>query len=353
MSAADIPKDLRTKDRFHHIDPGFVNWRLCITALPQEDRRFLGEHLISVDGDQRAKVINDHKLVTVLLDFCEDRRVPSLLKALTLRQPHYIFRSTERLAPCPEIYDATRVSHAVELDMDFEKPVVIAYHTNHIVADTRKLALAEGALKGYVNAIVGLLHNKPDRFEIEPLVIGAPWFEHRRNGKDGDTLSLYHKDFGEILPEDIDQFSKMRGVQVESAEEWMKIMRKLPEAKIKEAFAGLLSDPTKKDWGGELNDHFSASVSVGDQRRTAAFMLKGPSQFREMTLSMCGINADQIHRLVDTGADLSIVQHSHQIGHIVRRTLHNEVAVPGNSRRKYCLIDGKATYRILKAYSLL
>lgn len=81
-----------------------------------------------------------------------------------------MFRSTERLAPCPEVYDAERVSHAVELDLDYGKPVVIAYHTSHIVSKTGKMVLARGAREGYVNSIVGLLHDREDRFEIEPLV---------------------------------------------------------------------------------------------------------------------------------------------------------------------------------------
>ena len=71
-----------------------------------------------------------------------------------------------------------------------------------------------------------------------------------------------------------------------------------------------------------------------------------------MTLDMCGKRADQIHRVVDSDADVSIVQHSHLIGAVVRRTLRNLTVYPGGNRRKYCLIDGQATYRILKAYSL-
>ena len=164
---------------------------------------------------------------------------------------------------------------------------------------------------------------------------------------------LLGRSFGEILPEDIDQFSKMRDVEVGSADEWMTAMRALPEQVVKEAIATLLSEPTKKDWGGESDDHYSANVSVQGRRRTAAFLLKGPSKFRELTLDMCGKRADQIHRMVDSDADVCVVQHAHLIGATVRRTLRTETVRPGGSRRKYCLIDGQATYRILKAYSLL
>jgi hypothetical protein len=71
-----------------------------------------------------------------------------------------------------------------------------------------------------------------------------------------------------------------------------------------------------------------------------------------MTLDMCGKRADQIYRLAKSGAEISVVQHSHLIGEAVRETLQHMVDDRGRPR-KYCVIDGKATYRILKAYNLL
>ena len=94
--------------------------------------------------------------------------------------------------------------------------------------------------------------------------------------------------FGEILPEDIDQFSRMREVHIETADDWMGAMRGLPERSVKEVIGGLLYKPMKKDWGGESDDYFSGNVSVRGQRRSAAFLLKGPSRFRELNLEMCG-----------------------------------------------------------------
>jgi len=352
MTVLDIPEELRAKDKFHHIDMGFLNSRLCIGFLPPDIRQYFSENQ-NQGRDHLAKFNNYHQLVTMVLDCCETLDTPTLLKVLTLGEPCHLFCSTERLAPCSEIYDAAHVCHAVELDLDFGKPVVIAYHTSHIVSDTGKMVLNKGSTEGYVNSIVGLLHDKPNRFEIEPMVIGQPWFDHPRNGEDSGRLMWLGRSFGEILPEDIDQFSRMREVEVKNADEWISAMRVLPEIKVKEAIASLLAEPTKNDWGGEADDHFSANVSVQGQRRTAAFLLKGPTHFREMTLEICGRRADQIHRMVGSNADVSVVQHSHLIGTVVRRTLRELTIRPGNSRRRYCLIDGLATYRILKAYSLI
>ncbi len=351
MGVHDISPDLRIKDVFHHIDMGFLNRRLCIGALLPEARTHYIER-IKPGSDHMTVLGNDHLLVTILLDVCQAIEAPTLLEALVLGKSTHIFRSTERLAPCPDVYEADRVDHAVVLDIEFGKPVHIAYHTEHLVSSTGKMTLAEGIDGGYVESIIGILHNKPNRFEIQPLVIGAPWFDHPRNGSDVAELMWLGRDFGEILPEDIDQFSRMTEVQVNNADEWLEVMGCLPEAEVKSAFASLLSEPTKKDWGGESNDHFSNNISVKGQRKTAAFLLKGPTVFREMTLEMCGKRADQIYRLVKSGADISIVQHSHQIGEAVRETLRSMTVYPGRPR-KYCVIDGQATYRILKAYDLL
>ena len=355
MTANAIPTALRVADKFHHIDMGFLNKRLCITGITgmyQEAFRYFLEHL-KPGNDHMTALTNDHLLVTTLLDCCEAVAAPTLLEALGRGGPRHLFRSTERLEPCPDVYDASRVCHAVELDLEFEKPVVITYHTKHIVSDTGRMVLAKGSRGGYVNSIVGTLHNRKDRFEIEPLVIGQPWFDHSRNGNGGPLLMCIGRDFGEILPEDIDQFSKMRDVEVADKDEWMAAMQSVPEVVVKEAIANLLSEPSKKDWGGESDDHFSANVCVQGRRRTAAFLLKGPSKFCELTLDMCGKRADQIHRMVDARADVCIVQHAHLIGATVRRTLRTETIRPGGWDRKYCLIDGQATYRILKAYSFL
>lgn len=354
MSIERIPSDLRSEDKFHHIDMGFVNHRLCLTALTNALRaQFIKAR--DPQSDHMARLSNDHLLVTMLLDTCEALSAPTLLEALEMDRSRVLFRSTERLAPCPEIYDSDRVCHEVYLNFDFGKPVNIAYHTSHLVSDTGKMALNLGAEENYINSIVGLLHNEKNQYLIEPLVIGSPWFDHPRNGSEKIRAFLMWsgRELGEILPEDIDQFSRMKEVVIGNEGEWKDAMRELPESKVKESICKLLHEPPKKDWGGEINDHYSGNVSLKGRRRTAAFLLKGANPFREMTLDMCGKRSDQIHRLVRSNADISIVQHSHLIGSVVRETLRNLVIYPGGSRRKYCLIDGLATYRILKAYSFL
>lgn len=350
MSATLLPAEVRQADYFQHIDMGFLNRRLCLTALPGDGRRLYAEHA-KVGSDHTTVLSNDHLLVTMLLDACIALRVPTLLEVIALGKPRHLFCSTERLAPCPAVYTDPRVVQEVILNVDVAKPVQIAYHTEHIVSSTGKMTLAEGAAKQYVESMVGLLHDKGDKFEIEPLVMGAPWLEHPRNGPDSEQLMWFSRDYGEILPEDIDQFAKMKDITT-TTDEWMPVMRSTSEQQVKEAFAQLLGEPTKADWGGETNDHYSANIVVGGRRRTAAFLLKGPSQFREMTPDMCGKRADQIYRLAGAGADISVVQHAHLIGEAVRETVRAFTVHPGRPR-KFCIIDGQATFRILRAHGFV
>ena len=133
MSIAELSAKLRTKDAFHHIDMGLVNRRLCLTALGKSGRKYYAEHIFP-GGDHLARLSNDHFLVTMMEDICEQYGAPTLLEALQAGETRMKFRSTEKLAACPELYDAKRVEHAVELPLDFDKPVVIAYHTEHLVS---------------------------------------------------------------------------------------------------------------------------------------------------------------------------------------------------------------------------
>ena len=88
----------------------------------------------------------------------------------------------------------------------------------------------------------------------------------------------------------------------------------------------------KKDWAGEENDHFSANVTVGERRRTAAFLLKGPTNFREMTLAMCGKNADQIYRLTRAGAEVPTAMAAAQASMAARPARRFVSVIPSSPR---------------------
>lgn len=164
---------------------------------------------------------------------------------------------------------------------------------------------------------------------------------------------------GKLLPTsfkvdigDIEEFSRFTNADIKNADEWISYMCKVSENTIKENFCKILKDVSKKDWAGELNDHFSILHYLKDSYNTS-FLFKGPSgssKFREMKMKDLGKNSDQIVRLFQTNADLMVLQHCHQIGEDVRQTM---IAFAFEREKKYCIIDGKDTYRLFKAYDLV
>lgn len=348
---------IRKADLFFTIDSGFLNHRLCLSTMPPGLQTFFHNRL-QPGTDHLTKRSNQCFLVNLLTDFCRRTSVPTLLQALSHDvQESILFMSVERYGPGDGVFDHDIATHKLLLTVDFGVPVQMVYHTEHLVSSTGKERLAEGARE----AIIGFLHRERGRHRVEPLVIGAPLFRHHWNPDDVDETRLMWSgrvlQYGQLWPEDIDQFEKMQRFQVAETTEWTSAMRNLPESRVKECFATLLGDLTKKDWGGETSDHFTTSLSIEGRRRSAAFLFKGPGGgFREMTLDLCGKRADQIVRLATEPADILVVQHCHNIASAVRMTLHAFVQPgwrEGGIARKYCLIDGKSTFQILKAYDLL
>ena len=141
----------------------------------------------------------------------------------------------------------------------------------------------------------------------------------------------------------------MDNTPIPTSTEWQPIMEKLSESEVKQKICELLKDLPKKDWGGETNDHFSANINIDGQRRSAAFILKGPAKFSEMKVVHLGTNGDQLIRLAHTPAQVLVVQHCHNISEPVREFLR-AIAVQPSNPRHYCFLDGQDTYRLLKAY---
>jgi hypothetical protein len=131
------------------------------------------------------------------------------------------------------------------------------------------------------------------------------------------------------------------------------VLKAVPEKKIKQAFAEIISESeVPKDWGGEQFDLWTTVMSVEGQRLRAAIALKGPARFRPMTIASLGKNGDQIDRLAQTAADLMVVQHCHTMTATVVNMLK---AYASNFRdpKRFMLIDGLDTIRILRHFGYL
>ena len=156
----------------------------------------------------------------------------------------------------------------------------------------------------------------------------------------------------ELYIDNIDNFEQVRQVRNPSLEA-LDVLRDIPEQDIKRAFAEVIGEPDiPKDWGGESSDLVTTQLRVGGQRVSAAFLFKGPAggrKFREMEVSDLGKRGDQIERLATEPVDILVVQHCHKIGSAVRNTVQAFCSQAGRERR-FCIIPGYDTYRILKAY---
>ena len=345
MRFDELSADQRSLAPYHHIDPGFLNRRLCFSTFDPWLREQFNQY--SMPGDDHMTLLsNDHLLVYLVLTACNAEKIPALGEVLARGDCRGLFCSTEHVDPTPEVYTAEHVRSRVVPSFPCEQKVFLEYHTKHIVADTGKLRLHKGSVLSIVAGIESISDNQ---IIARPLIIGDPTYQHQFNKDIGVDLLFHGWTWYETPARDIAEFSRCEEVPTPDAEVWSSVMRSLPEKEVKSRLCKILGDLPKLDWAGEQDDHFAASLHIGRKQVTAAFLLKGPAQFREMTPDLLGARADQIYRLACTPAQMLVVQHCHHVGEAVRATLRAFAVTPHNPRR-YCLIDGKETYRILKAY---
>lgn len=158
--------------------------------------------------------------------------------------------------------------------------------------------------------------------------------------------------YGEIHLTQINSFSKINDfLKTETKAPDIRILKSIPEEKIKTYFAEIINEGTiPKDWGGEKSDLYSTNVLLDNKRISTAFVFKGPAKFKPMTLAECGKNGDQIERLFSEPADLLVLQHCHSVKTDVRSTMR-AFASRINDLRYFSIIDGYDTVRLLMAYN--
>ncbi|MEM9457491.1 MAG: hypothetical protein AAGF11_25150 [Myxococcota bacterium] len=346
--AERIPAKLAIQDPYVHIDPGFINFRLCASTFRTRNvLRLIDDR--SSRPNPLACVVHHHRLVEFALEFCRANDIGTLAEALANPSPGTLISSVETVRGSKKVYHDSRVRFLLKLPYNSSRRVFLEFGTSHFVSDTGK---AEAGMTSRI-ALVGKISRVNDReVTIYPIIMGHPTLEHKRNNALSVDLAWEGPDWYWTPAELIDEFSRARKAPLPAPGEWQPVMRKLPEKNVKASLCNLLNETPSSDWGGEQNDLFSAGIHLGGQRMTAAFVLKGPAggrKFKRMTPAMLGKNADQIYRLSQSPAHILIVQHCHDIDEAVRATLAAFAQNLGRPRR-YCLIDGRETYRILKAH---
>jgi hypothetical protein len=325
------------------IDPGFVHYRLIETIVGQAAADFISSEVAKLpslpEGILRTRI--NHIYSRLATDFCAELKVPTL-RELLARGCGRIFCSTENLPSCPEVYEADRMRCPILIDGDYEYSAELVFSTEHIFTST----LRDSLHRGTTAAIIAILSDQhQETLSFQPLVIGFPWLSVD-DPRWTDKIAWWRSSFFENFIEDFDEFGR---VASESTPADFSVMSRISEAAFKQCLAEILGDSITRDWGGERSDHYAAHLHLQGKRVTAAFLLKGPARFRRMTLNSLGKQNDQIYRLAQEPAEVLVVQHCHDITTPVRATLRAFAVQPCRVRR-YCLIDGRDSLRLLNAY---
>jgi hypothetical protein len=346
MTNRDYSTEERSRELKHSIDPGFVNRRLAETILKPDAMKLIDQQikdLPDLPGGLRETRIN-HIYSTVLLMLCEVVKAKTLSELLAAGNGT-LFCSTEVFQPCPTIHDSSRVESFITPHGNTDFKVILEYGTEHILSDTLRAELEAGDL---ISVIAIFRKKEGNTLYFRPIVMGAPWMSGDDEGMDVWAMWENSTHFEHFI-EDFKEFERIRETPVPQD---FAVMELISEKAFKQCLAKLLGDQSGIDWGGEMSDHFTSQLHLNNKRVTAAFLLKGPAKFSPMKLNHLGKNNDQIYRLAQEPAQVLFVQHCHDIESAVRATLRAFAVQPGRPRR-YCLIDGRDSLRLLQAYNLV
>ncbi|HUW12024.1 MAG TPA: hypothetical protein VM537_20020 [Anaerolineae bacterium] len=233
-----------------------------------------------------------------------------------------------------------------ELDYGRRSRVVhIPYDPSHLTS-TSASAMLSGRRRVFTLAVTSSV--RPDAITAMPYVIASMVSSEIAADR------FWWGNYREVFVDNIDSFERVRetaGGHIPYDD--IEVLRTIPEKRIKEAFASIIGEPVVPgDWGGERSDLFTTHVRLQGRRTSAAFVFKGPSSFRPLTMAALGRRQDQIERLFSEPADLLVVQHCHKIEKSVRSVMRAYAQRIGDPRL-FCLINGFDTLRILRAYDKL
>jgi hypothetical protein len=341
----ELRRETRALELDHTIDSGFVNRRLIETVVGPQAVALIDRDVAAIPPTfaEWERLNRIRWIYTgVTLAFCTVNGIPPLREILAAECGR-MFCSTEQVSACRNIYKAPRVAVSIRTPNSTHK-VRLEFSTKHIAADTLQSRLYQGTT---ISIVAVFDRREGDWLVFRPLIIGFPWLI-TQDERLSNAAMWWGYTFFENFVEDFDEFARVRDVPEPTTAE---PMRDLSEHAFKICLAKILGDVAYKDWGGEVSDYYSSHLHLAGKRLSAAFLLKGPAQFRPMKLNNLGKNNDQIYRLTQEPANVLILQHCHDVTTPVRETLRAFAVQPSRPRR-YCVIDGRDSLRLLNAYNL-
>lgn len=156
---------------------------------------------------QRAVQV-DHIYKNVTPKFCEVNGIRTLGE-LIHDHNGYMFCSTERWGPCPEIYDgADRLISRWAPYSNVDTGVELHYSATHVASDTVRGELHDGA---ELSVIAHIHREKGNTVIFHPLVIENPWLR-AEDPQWADVVMWWGRNFYEHFVEDFAEFSKVEAV---------------------------------------------------------------------------------------------------------------------------------------------
>lgn len=201
IALRDFSTSQRVQTPYHHIDPGFINYRLIFSVF---GRSFVEKfnNFKQPEVDHWSKLANDHLIVDLALTYCRKQGVKSLGEVLK-DNVGSVFCSTEEIEGAEDVYEDGRKSVKILLPYEYAKEIIMTFSTRHFVADTGRAEVAEGSKASIIGIVRETLE---DRVVLWPLIIGAPSFDHQFNKDfviEPEELVWYGWDWFQIFPEDI------------------------------------------------------------------------------------------------------------------------------------------------------
>lgn len=204
-----------------------------------------------------------------------------------------------------------------------------------------------GTLSGKRNLfIMGMFEFWKDEVEICPYVIGdlvddlSPF------------INMSIRSLIRVYPDYIDSFGRLKGAPQATVSD-VKALQAVPEAAVKDAVAEIIGEPfVPPDWGGENSDLQTNRLVVEGASQSAAFIFKGPALKGEMHPRNMGKRGDQLVRAFGEPVDLIVIQHCSKIANSVVK-LAEAMAIDPRNPKRFCILDGADTARLLKAYGKL
>ena len=131
------------------------------------------------------------------------------------------------------------------------------------------------------------------------------------------------------------------------------VLRDVPQAEIKKAFAEILGDPgVHTDLDGEQSTLWTTDVVIENRPLRAAVLFNGPTEVGPLTIASLGKRGERIDRLSETGADVLVMQHCHLVTAPVANMLRVYASDPRHQRR-YLVINGYDTIKLLRHFGYI